>query len=122
MNILIVDDSISMRQMIRIILSGAGHDVTDAIDGSDGLAKFNETFDVVVTDFNMPQMGGVDLIKAIRSGEVNRTVPILMLTTESEAEKKALGRDAGATAWITKPFSKESLLATIDKISRSVAF
>jgi len=122
MNILIVDDSISMRQMIKIILSGAGHTVVDAIDGNDGLAKFDETFDVVVTDFNMPQMGGVELIKAIRAGAVNRTVPILMLTTESEADKKALGRDAGATAWITKPFSKESLLATIDKISRTVAF
>lgn len=122
MNILIVDDSISMRQMITIILSGAGHSVTEAVDGADALTKFNDSFAVVVTDFNMPNMSGIELIQAIRSGSTNRAVPILMLTTESEAEKKAMGRDAGATAWITKPFSKESLLATIDKISRTVAF
>ncbi|MFP4151824.1 MAG: response regulator [Alkalispirochaeta sp.] len=122
MKILIVDDSVSMRQMISIILTGAGHEVTEAVDGSDGLHKLNEEIDAVVTDYNMPNMGGIEFIRNVRGGTVNKKVPILMLTTESEASKKTEGREAGATAWITKPFNRESLLTTLDKITRSVSF
>tara|TARA_B100000614_G_scaffold203051_1_gene184602 strand:- start:1503 stop:1871 length:369 start_codon:yes stop_codon:yes gene_type:complete len=122
MKILVVDDSVSMRQMLSIILKGAGHTVVEAPDGAVGLAQFDESIDVMVTDYNMPNMGGIELIKAVRAGTVNRQVPILMLTTESDASKKTEGRDAGATAWITKPFNRDSLLATLDKITRTVDF
>jgi two-component system chemotaxis response regulator CheY len=70
----------------------------------------------------MPNMNGIEVIKAIRTGEVNKSVPILMLTTESEEEKKQEGRSAGATAWMTKPFDKDGLLATVKKITESVEF
>lgn len=122
MKILIVDDSVSMRQMIAIILRGAGHEIVDAPDGTAGLAAFDASFDAVITDYNMPNMGGIELIKAIREGDQNKQVPILMLTTESDTAKKNEGRLAGATAWITKPFNRDSLLTTLDKMTRTVDF
>jgi two-component system chemotaxis response regulator CheY len=122
MKILIIDDSVSMRQMVSIILTGAGHEVTEAVDGADGVSKMSEEFDAVITDYNMPNMGGIEVIRKIRGGSINRNVPILMLTTESESAKKSEGREAGATAWITKPFNRESLLATLDKITKTVEF
>ncbi len=122
MRVLVVDDSVSMRQMVSIILKSGGHEPVEAVDGADGAAKLDAAFDVVITDYNMPNMSGIELIRAIRAGTVHRSVPILMLTTESEMEKKMEGRDAGATAWITKPFNKEQLLSTLDKITRKVAF
>lgn len=122
MKILVVDDSVSMRQMVSIILKGAGHEVVEAPDGTAGLAAFDPSIDAVITDYNMPNMGGIELIRSIRGGETNRQVPILMLTTESDVGKKTEGRTAGATAWITKPFNRESLLATLDKITRTVEF
>lgn len=122
MKILIVDDSVSMRQMISIILTGAGHEVVEAVDGADGVTKVSADLDAIVTDYNMPNMGGIEFIRQVRGGSVNKAVPILMLTTESEASKKSEGRDAGATAWITKPFNRDSLLSTLDKITRNVSF
>jgi len=122
LRVLVVDDSVSMRQMVSIILKSGGHEPVEAVDGVDGAAKLDAAFDVVITDYNMPNMSGIELIRAIRAGTVHRSVPILMLTTESEMEKKMEGRDAGATAWITKPFNKEQLLSTLDKITRKVAF
>jgi two-component system chemotaxis response regulator CheY len=111
-----------MRQMLSIILKGAGHEVVEAPDGHVGLSSFDTSFDVVITDYNMPNMGGIELIQSIRSGSEHRQVPILMLTTESDVSKKSEGREAGATAWITKPFNRDSLLGTIEKITRTVEF
>lgn len=108
--------------MLSIILKGAGHEVIESSEGRGGLERLDDSIDVVITDYNMPSMTGIDLIKSIRGGDVNKAVPIVMLTTESETEKKQEGREAGATAWITKPFNKESLLGTLDKITRSVGF
>lgn len=122
MKVLIVDDSVSMRQMLSIILKGAGHTVVEAAEGSAALEQFGAEIDVLITDYNMPGLGGIELIRRVRSGDTNRDVPILMLTTESESSKKREGREAGATAWITKPFNKESLLATLNKIAGSVEF
>lgn len=122
MKILIVDDSVSMRQMLSIILTSAGHELVEAADGNEALARFDESIEVMITDYNMPGMGGIEVIRRIRTGSVNRDVPILMLTTESENAKKQEGRDAGATAWITKPFNRDSLLATLTKITSSVEF
>jgi len=120
--ILVVDDSVSMRQMTSIILNQAGYEVVQAEDGVKALDKFDEGFDLLITDYNMPNMNGIELIKSVREGNVNKAVPILMITTESEEEKKMEGKKAGATGWITKPFDKELLLNTIKKITQSVEF
>ena len=120
--ILIVDDSVSMRQMTSIILKNAGYTVEQAADGEEGLSKVTDDISLIITDYNMPGMNGIELIKKIRAGSTNKAVPILMLTTESEESKKNEGKDAGATGWLTKPFDKEKLLATIRKIMGSVSF
>ncbi len=120
--ILIVDDSVSMRQMTSIILKNAGYTVEQAADGEEGLSKVTDDISLIITDYNMPGMNGIELIKKIRAGSTNKAVPILMLTTESEESKKNEGKNAGATGWLTKPFDKEKLLATIRKIMGSVSF
>jgi two-component system, chemotaxis family, chemotaxis protein CheY len=119
---LIVDDSASMRQMIEIILKGAGYEVTQAVDGQDGLAKLTEDIDVVISDYNMPNMNGVEFVTAVRNGTVNRAVPIIMLTTESEDEKKQAGKQAGATAWVTKPVNKDTLIGVVQKVTATLDF
>jgi len=115
--ILAVDDSASMRQMVTFTLKSAGFDVTDASDGDEALniAK-SQAFDVVITDVNMPNMDGISLCKELRSLPSFKFTPILMLTTESSAEKKQAGRSAGATGWIVKPFNPDQLLATVNKV------
>jgi len=115
--ILAVDDSASMRQMVSFTLKGAGHDVKEACDGVEALrvAQAN-TFDLVLTDINMPNMDGVSLIKELRALPAYKFIPMLTLTTESGAEKKMEGKRAGATGWIVKPFSPDQLLATIKKV------
>jgi len=120
--VLFIDDSVSMRQMTSLILSGAGYEIIQASEGPEGLDKLTDDIDLVITDFNMPNMNGIEVIRAIRGGTVNTSVPILMLTTESEEAKKQEGRQAGATAWMTKPFDKEGLLAVVKKITGSVDF
>jgi two-component system, chemotaxis family, chemotaxis protein CheY len=120
--ILIVDDSVSMRQMTGIILKGAGYEVVEAKDGIEGLEKLTPDVNVVITDYNMPNKNGVTLIRDIRSGNVNKAVPILILTTESEQSKKQEGKEAGATGWLTKPFDKDTLIKVIKKISGSLEF
>jgi two-component system chemotaxis response regulator CheY len=114
--VLIADDSTSMRQMIDFTLNDAGYTVVQAVDGEDALTKFAQDINVVITDLNMPKMNGIELIKKIREGTVNKFVPIIMLTTESETTKKEEGRKAGATAWIIKPFTPENLIETIKKV------
>jgi len=115
--ILAVDDSASMRQMVSFTLSGAGYDVTDAADGQQALnAAKQTTFDVVVSDVNMPVMDGITLIRELRKLPQYRTTPLLMLTTESSGNKKMEGKQAGATGWIVKPFNPEQLLKTIQRV------
>ena len=116
--ILAVDDSTSMRQMVGFTLKGAGHDVIEAADGVEALdlAKKNNGVDLVISDINMPNLDGIGLIKELRQLPSFKFTPILMLTTESGADKKAEGKAAGATGWIVKPFNPEQLLATIGKV------
>ena len=115
--ILTVDDSASIRQMVGFTLRKAGHDVVEAFDGEDGLAKVGkEKFDMIITDLNMPRMDGIQLITAVRKMPGCSFVPILMLTTESQAAKKDAGRKAGATGWIVKPFNADQLIAVIKKL------
>lgn len=116
-NILIVDDSASMRQMVSFTLKTAGHAVDDAADGVIALDKAKaKAYDLVVSDVNMPNMDGIGLVKELRGIESYKFTPILLLTTESAPEKKQEGKAAGATGWIVKPFSPDQLLGTIKKV------
>ena len=115
--ILSVDDSASVRQMVQLTLQGAGYQVIQAVDGADGLAKARSTaVDMIVTDLNMPVMNGLSLIQELRKLPIYRGVPILFLTTESDAEMKKKAKDAGATGWITKPFQRDQLIAVVKKV------
>ncbi|MBF0256173.1 MAG: response regulator [Gammaproteobacteria bacterium] len=116
-NILTVDDSASMRQMVSFTLKGAGHTVTEAADGVQALAiAKRQSFDLVITDVNMPNMDGISLIKELRTLPAFRFTPLLMLTTESGADKKQQGKAAGATGWIVKPFNPDQLVKTVQKV------
>lgn len=115
--ILAVDDSASMRQMVSFTLKGAGYDVVEACDGKDALEKAKtQTFNLVISDVNMPIMDGITLIKELRALSEYKFTPMLMLTTESGDDKKTQGKSAGATGWIVKPFNPDQLLATIKKV------
>lgn len=115
--ILAVDDSASVRQMISFTLRKAGYEVGEAVDGQDGVAKAGESkFDMIITDLNMPRMDGIQMISALRAMSAYHFTPILMLTTESQPEKKDAGRKAGATGWVVKPFNADQLLAVIQKL------
>lgn len=115
-SILAVDDSSSMRQMVSFTLKSAGYDVTDAEDGQVALniAK-TKSFDLVITDVNMPNMDGISLIAELRKLPNFKFTPLLMLTTESSSDKKQAGKNAGATGWIVKPFNPDQLLAVIKR-------
>lgn len=115
--ILSVDDSASMRQMVKLTLAGAGYDILEASDGKDALTKAGAAeVHMVVTDLNMPNMDGLALIRELRKLPNYRGVPIIFLTTESDEGKKGEAKQAGATAWITKPFKQEQLLAIVKKV------
>jgi len=115
--ILAVDDSGSLRQMVAFSLKAAGYEVVSAVDGQDGLNKAKEkTVDLVLTDQNMPIMDGLTLIKNLRELGSYKTVPILMLTTESSDEMKAKGKAAGANGWLVKPFDPKRLIEVVQKV------
>ncbi len=115
--ILAVDDSPSVRQMVKLTLTGAGYDIVEAGDGAEGLKKAQATsLDMVVTDLNMPVMNGLGLIRELRKLPAYRGVPILFLTTESDPEMKKQAKAAGATGWITKPFQQDQLVAIVRKV------
>jgi two-component system, chemotaxis family, chemotaxis protein CheY len=115
--ILAVDDSASMRQMVRFTLQGAGYEVVQAADGVEALeyAKSNPAH-LVITDVNMPRMDGITLVKELRELPHYKGIPMLVLTTESSADVKSRGKQAGATGWIVKPFNPEQLLATVSRV------
>ena len=112
--VMTVDDSATVRQVLQMTLEGAGYDVVEAVDGEDALDKLSgQTVDMLVTDLNMPRLDGINLIQQVRLKPGNRFMPIIMLTTESQPEKKSAGKAAGASGWITKPFKPEQLLAVV---------
>lgn len=114
---LTVDDSKTMREMVSFTLKNAGFEVIEAEDGVDALAKVGETpLDLIITDINMPNMDGIELIKNLRAKAPYKFTPILTLTTESDNTKKNIGREAGATGWIVKPFNPEKLMQIINKV------
>lgn len=115
--VLIVDDSVSMRQMVGYTLREGGYEVIEAEHGADALSKLTgATVDLIITDLNMPVMDGITLIQNVRTLPAMKTKPILMLTTEGLAAKKDQGKAAGATGWIVKPFDPEKLLQTVAKV------
>jgi len=115
--ILAVDDSASMRQMVSFTLREAGYEVVEAVDGAAALEYATENrVDLVLTDVNMPRMDGITLVRELRQLEHYRYVPMLMLTTESGADRKLEGKAAGATGWLVKPFNPEKLIATIERV------
>jgi two-component system, chemotaxis family, chemotaxis protein CheY len=115
--VLTVDDSASIRQMVAFTLKSSGYEVVEAVDGEDGLNKAkSKNADLVLTDQNMPRMDGLTLIKTLRGLPQYRSVPILMLTTESSDAMKAAGRAAGATGWLVKPFDPQKLLEVVRKV------
>jgi len=115
--IMTVDDSASIRQMVAFTLKQNGCTVVEAVDGRDALNKLNaQKVDMLLTDLNMPNLDGIGLIKGVRSGTLNKFIPIVMLTTESQDTRKAEGKAAGATGWIVKPFKPEQLIAVVKKV------
>jgi two-component system chemotaxis response regulator CheY len=115
--ILTIDDSKTMRDMLMLTLSDAGYDVLQAVDGQDGIDVLGDSkVDVVITDINMPKMDGYGVIRNLRSNPVHKRTPILVLTTESDTDKRNMARDAGATGWMVKPFDPDQLVATIRKV------
>jgi two-component system chemotaxis response regulator CheY len=116
--ILTVDDSRTMRDMLRLALAEAGYRVVQAVDGVEGLERLNaEGADVIITDINMPNLDGLGFIERVRSDQRHRATPILVLTTESEPEVKDRARKAGATGWIVKPFNPGKLVDAIRRVA-----
>ena len=118
-SILAVDDSASMRQMVSFTLKSAGYNVIEAVDGQDAWEKAGgRSFDLVLTDQNMPRMDGISLTKTLRETAQFKATPILILTTESSDQMKQAGRAAGATGWLVKPFDPNKLIEVIQKVIR----
>jgi two-component system chemotaxis response regulator CheY len=116
--IMVVDDSISIRQVVGIALKQAGYDVIDACDGQDALAKLTgQKVNLIISDVNMPNMDGISFVRELKTRAAYKFTPVLMLTTESQEEKKEQGKAAGARAWMVKPFKPEALLAAVQKLT-----
>ena len=114
---MVVDDSVSMRQMVAETLRSGGFTVTEGSNGQEALRHLDgRKFDLIITDLNMPLMDGVTFIKEARQRVAYRFTPILMLTTESQDVRKQEGKRAGATGWLVKPFNPVALLGVIDKV------
>jgi len=115
--ILIVDDSASLRQVVGISLRGAGYDVIEAGDGQDALRRLDgRKVHLMISDVNMPNMDGITFVKAVKQMPAYKFTPVVMLTTESMEAKKREGQEAGAKAWVVKPFRAEQLLGVVQKL------
>ncbi|WP_347986752.1 response regulator [Methylomonas sp. AM2-LC] len=115
--ILIVDDSASVRQVVKIALTGAGYDVIEGVDGKDALSKLTgQKVHLIISDVNMPNMDGITFVKEVKQLAAYKFTPIIMLTTESQEGKKQEGQAAGAKAWVVKPFQPAQMLAAVSKL------
>ena len=115
--ILVVDDSISIRQVVGIALKGAGFAVIEACDGKDALAKLSgQKINLVISDVNMPNMDGITFVTEMKKLPAYRFTPVIMLTTEGSQDKMAAGKAAGAKAWVVKPFKADQMLAAVNKL------
>lgn len=117
---LTVDDSKTIREMVAFTLKSQGFEVLEAEDGQQALNVLGDKeVSVIITDLNMPNMDGFELMRKLRANPKYKFVPILMLTTESDDSKKATGKEAGATGWIVKPFNPEKLVQVVNKVTGS---
>jgi two-component system chemotaxis response regulator CheY len=115
--VLIVDDSASLRQLVKITLTGAGYDVIEADNGEKGLAQFDgKKIHLVISDVNMPIMDGITFVTKMKALAAYKFTPVIMLTTESSSDMKAKGQAAGAKAWVVKPFKPEMILAAVAQL------
>ena len=115
--ILIVDDSASVRQVVSIALKGAGYEVITGVDGKDALTKLDgQRIHLIISDVNMPNMDGITFVSEAKKLPAYKFTPIIMLTTESQEEKKRQAQAAGAKAWVTKPFQPEQMLSAVAKL------
>ena len=118
-NILIVDDSESIREVVSFTLQNEGHSVLVGNDGKDATRHLTgDPLDLIITDLHMPVMDGIEFIKHVRATDEYKNIPILFLTTESQTSKKMEAKEAGATGWIIKPFVPAKLIAAINKVMR----
>ncbi|SIP90647.1 two-component system, chemotaxis family, response regulator CheY [Alkalispirochaeta americana] len=116
--ILVVDDSAAVRQSVSYVLDQAGYEVVQAEDGMDALKMLDgSTFDLIVTDVNMPNMDGIALTGKVRELDAYKYTPVVVLTTESQESKMSAGKAAGATGWIVKPFDSEKLLQVVKRLA-----
>lgn len=115
--VMVVDDSASLRQVVSIALRGAGYDVIEGCDGVDALAKLTgQKVHLVISDVNMPNMDGITFVKKLKQMAAYKFTPVIMLTTESQEAKKREGQEAGAKAWVVKPFLPTQMLAAVSKL------
>jgi two-component system chemotaxis response regulator CheY len=115
-SILLVDDAAVVRHIVSLTLRKSGYDVVEAVNGQDALEKLGSSkVEMVITDLNMPVMDGIELIRQMRKSIRYKFMPILMLTTVSQEEKKLEGKQAGASGWIFKPFHASELIAAVRK-------
>ena len=115
--ILVVDDSLAVRQLVGVVLKSAGYDVVEAADGKDALGKLSaHKVHLIISDVNMPNMDGISFVKAVKALPNYKFVPIIMLTTESQETKKQEGQAAGAKAWMVKPFKPDAMLQAVAKL------
>ncbi|HSI96480.1 MAG: response regulator [Methylophilaceae bacterium] len=115
--VLIVDDSASLRQVVSIALKGAGYDIIEGVDGKDALSKLNgQKIHLIISDVNMPNMNGIEFVKAAKQLPAYKFTPVIMLTTESGESLKQEGQAAGAKAWVVKPFQPAQMLAAVSKL------
>jgi two-component system chemotaxis response regulator CheY len=116
-SIMVVDDSAAVRQLVSIVLKGAGYEVIECCDGQDALAKLTgQKVHLIISDVNMPRMDGISFVKAVKLMPNYRFTPIIMLTTESQEAKKQEGQAAGAKAWVVKPFKPDQMLGAVAKL------
>ncbi|TMH30531.1 MAG: response regulator [Betaproteobacteria bacterium] len=114
--VMIVDDSYSLRRMVQATLSDAGYEVIEAIDGRDALTKLNSSsarVHLIISDMNMPVMDGITFVKEVKTHPTYKSTPVMMLSTEGATEKKLMGREAGAKAWMVKPFLPQQMLNAV---------
>ena len=115
--IMVIDDSASLRKAVSKTLSQAGYDVVEAEDGVDALAKLDgQRVHLMICDVNMPNMDGIEFVKALKKRSAYKFVPVLMLTTDSKESSKLLGQLAGAKAWVVKPFRPEQVLKAVSRL------
>jgi len=115
--IMTVDDSASVRLMVNFTLRELGYEIIEAENGKEALKKLEKKqIHMMITDINMPEMDGISLVKKMRQSPDYKFIPIIMLTTESQVEKKNAGKQAGATGWIVKPFKPDQLVAVVKRV------